>query len=229
MEAVKVVYRQTKEVLKVKIKQVEELVGITQKNIRFYEEQGLLEVERAQNGYREYSEKDVARLKQIKMLRLISVTLEDIRLLFSSKKSLDDILEAQVTYLENQARNMERVCGFCKKLAEEDLTLETLDVEDCLEKIEQLEKEGARFMDISKTDVHLKKKIGAGISAGVMIIIFAIVVAAMIFAQMEDSIPIPVFLGVIAIPVVCIICLVVAFIQRNREIEGGEEDEASKY
>ena len=34
-----------------KIKQVEELVGITRKNIRFYEEQGLLNVERAENGF----------------------------------------------------------------------------------------------------------------------------------------------------------------------------------
>lgn len=42
-----------------KIKQVEELVGITKKNIRFYEEQGLLEVKRAENGYREYSLNDV--------------------------------------------------------------------------------------------------------------------------------------------------------------------------
>ena len=33
-----------------KIKQVEELVGITRKNIRFYEEQGLLNVERAASG-----------------------------------------------------------------------------------------------------------------------------------------------------------------------------------
>ena len=32
-----------------KIKQVEELVGITSKNIRFYEEQGLLTPERAEN------------------------------------------------------------------------------------------------------------------------------------------------------------------------------------
>ena len=34
-----------------KIKQVEELVGITRKNIRFYEEQGLLNVERAPKSY----------------------------------------------------------------------------------------------------------------------------------------------------------------------------------
>ena len=43
-----------------KIKQVEELVGITRKNIRFYEEQGLLNVERAENGYREYHTADIA-------------------------------------------------------------------------------------------------------------------------------------------------------------------------
>ena len=42
-----------------KIKQVEELVGITRKNIRFYEEQGLLNVARAENGYREYHQADV--------------------------------------------------------------------------------------------------------------------------------------------------------------------------
>ena len=45
-----------------KIKQVEELVGITRKNIRFYEEQGLLNVARAENGYREYHQADVDRL-----------------------------------------------------------------------------------------------------------------------------------------------------------------------
>ena len=52
-----------------KIKFVEELVGITRKNIRFYEEQGLLSPQRADNGYREYEEEDVHRLMQIKLLR----------------------------------------------------------------------------------------------------------------------------------------------------------------
>ena len=52
-----------------KIKQVEELVGITRKNIRFYEEQGLLSVERAENGYREYSLKDVKRLQEIRFFK----------------------------------------------------------------------------------------------------------------------------------------------------------------
>ena len=51
-----------------KINQVEELVGITKKNIRFYEEQGLINPERNRdNGYREYSLKDVELLNKIKL------------------------------------------------------------------------------------------------------------------------------------------------------------------
>ena len=56
-----------------KIKQVEELVGITRKNIRFYEEQGLLNVARAENGYREYHQADVIRLQEIKLFRKMDI------------------------------------------------------------------------------------------------------------------------------------------------------------
>ena len=61
-----------------KIKQVEELVGITSKNIRFYEEQGLLSPERAENGYREYHRSDVEVLKKIKLLRKLGISVEEI-------------------------------------------------------------------------------------------------------------------------------------------------------
>lgn len=42
-----------------KIKQVEELDGITSKNIRFYESQGLLTPEELNNGYREYHQDNI--------------------------------------------------------------------------------------------------------------------------------------------------------------------------
>ena len=42
----------------VKIHEVEQAVGITVKNIRFYEEQGLLSPRRGLNGYREYGEEE---------------------------------------------------------------------------------------------------------------------------------------------------------------------------
>jgi len=48
----------------VKINEVETLVGISKKNIRFYEEQGLLAPRRnSENGYRDYGEGEVAVLR----------------------------------------------------------------------------------------------------------------------------------------------------------------------
>ena len=68
-----------------KIKQVEELVGITKKNIRFYESQGLLDVERAENGYREYHKEDIARLQEIKLFRKMDLSIEEMKALFEKK------------------------------------------------------------------------------------------------------------------------------------------------
>ena len=64
----------------VKINEVEALVGITKKNIRFYEEQGLLAPRRnSENGYRDYGEAEVSVLRRIKLMRKLGVSLEEIR------------------------------------------------------------------------------------------------------------------------------------------------------
>ena len=63
-----------------KINEVEALVGITKKNIRFYEEQGLLSPKRnSENSYREYGEGEVQTLRRIKLLRKLGVPIEEIR------------------------------------------------------------------------------------------------------------------------------------------------------
>ena len=85
-----------------KIKQVEELVGITRKNIRFYEEQGLLNVARAENGYREYHQADVIRLQEIKLFRKMDISIEEMKALFEKKKSLQICLEQHLKELEHR-------------------------------------------------------------------------------------------------------------------------------
>ena len=94
-----------------KIKQVEELVGITRKNIRFYEEQGLLNVERAENGYREYHTADIARLQEIKLFRKMDISIEEMRALFEKRKSLQFCLEQHLGELEcrNFAEHIRRL------------------------------------------------------------------------------------------------------------------------
>ena len=58
-----------------KINQVAELAGMTSKNIRFYEDQGLIKPRRdPQNGYREYTLEDAKQLERIKLLRQLGIS-----------------------------------------------------------------------------------------------------------------------------------------------------------
>lgn len=143
-----------------KIKQVEELVDITRKNIRFYEEQGLLSVGRAENGYREYGMEDVKRLKQIRLLRRLSIPMEDIRQLFQGKYTPEDVLERQQVQLEHQKESIHRTQLYCRQLLEGNPRLDTLDVDGCLEQMDKLEQEGVIFMDETRRDIHRKKQRG---------------------------------------------------------------------
>ena len=212
-----------------KIKQVEELVGITKKNIRFYEDQGLLEVKRAENGYREYSLNDVKRLQEIRLLRKLAIPIEDMRQMYAGQKSLRSCLEYQVEEMERQKKNLVQVQAFCEELLNADLSLETLDATQCLEQMERLEKEGTNFMDVRKTDVHKKKIIGAALGGGIMVIFMAAMIGITIWGSMEDPVPIGFMLFMIGIPAAVIIGVIAALIGRVKEINGGEEDEASKY
>ena len=72
-----------------KINEVEAAVGVTKKNIRFYEEEGLISPRREPgNGYRSYSEADVERLRRIKLLRKLDVPLAEIRQMLEGECTL---------------------------------------------------------------------------------------------------------------------------------------------
>ena len=212
-----------------KIKQVEELVGITKKNIRFYEDQGLLNVERAENGYREYHKEDIARLQEIKLFRKMDISIEEMKSLFEKKKSLQICLEQHLKELEHRKEGLIKMQEMCERLIAEHQSLDTLNAENCLEEIEQMEKEGARFMDVKKTDIRKKRKTGAIAGAVIMTVLMAISVIFVLWVNTEDPMPIGLLAILIAIPVVITGGILAALAGRMKEIEGGEEDEASKY
>ena len=212
-----------------KIKQVEELVGITKKNIRFYEDQGLLNVERAENGYREYHREDIVRLQEIKLFRKMDISIEEMRALFEKKKSLQICLEQHLKELEHRREGLVKMQEMCERLIAEHQSLDTLNAENCLEEIEQMEKEGARFMDVKKTDIRKKRKTGAIAGAVIMTVLMAISVVFVLWVNTEDPMPVALLAILIAIPVVITGGTLAALAGRMKEIEGGEEDEASKY
>lgn len=212
-----------------KIKQVEELVGITRKNIRFYEDQGLLNVERAENGYREYHQEDVIRLQEIKLFRKMDISIEEMKLLFEKKKSLQICLEQHLKELEHRKEGLSKMQDICERLILEHRSLDSLNAEDCLEEIEQMEKEGAKFMNVNKTDVHKKKRTGAIVGAAVMTVLMLVTIIIVFWANAQDPIPLGLLLLIAGIPAVIIAGTLIALAGRMKEIEGGEEDEASKY
>ena len=117
----------------------------------------------------------------------------------------------------------------CERLILEHRSLESLNAEDCLEEIEQMEKEGAKFMNVNKTDVHNKKRKEAIIGAAVMTLLMLLTIIIIFWANIQDPIPTGLFLLLEGIPIVIIVGTLIALAGRMKEIEGGEEDEASKY
>ena len=212
-----------------KIKYVEELVGITKKNIRFYEEQGLLAPDRAENGYREYGQADVDRLMQIKLLRKLGVPIEEIKRIFQGSIHLDDCLDRHLDELERQKENLAKMQAISEQIIASHVTLQNLDTENYLNQVESMEKEGTSFMDVEKTDRRRKKLMGAIISGIVMILILAASIAATAWMNTIEKIPVIVNIILLGLPAIVIICIVAAIIGRMKEIKGGEEDEASKY
>ena len=212
-----------------KIKYVEELVGITKKNIRFYEEQGLLAPDRAENGYREYGQADVDRLMQIKLLRKLGVPIEEIKRIFQGSIHLDDCLDRHLDELERQKENLAKMQAISEQIIASHVTLQNLDTENYLNQVESMEKEGKSFMDVEKTDRRRKKLMGAIIPGIVMILILAASIAAIAWMNTIEKIPVIVNIILLGLLAIVIICIVAAIIGRMKEIKGGEEDEASKY
>ena len=64
-------------------------VGMTKRAVKYYEEKGLLSVEKDRNGYRNYSAQDVETLKKISVYRKLGIGIKDIQsLLESGDKSI---------------------------------------------------------------------------------------------------------------------------------------------
>ena len=213
-----------------KIYQVEELVGITKKNIRFYEDQKLLCPKRnPQNDYREYSLEDVRQLEKIKLLRKLSVPIEEIRLIESGKLSLTQSMNRQIERIEKEEQSAQVMKELCARLRDETADLKTLKASFYLLEMDKMESQGTKFKDIQKEDIKRKKKSGAVAAAGVFCLILIISFIATLFVyRAEPKILGPVIVtGLILIGLV--VGIIIALIQRIKEINGGEEYDARNY
>ncbi len=119
------------------IKELEQAVGMTRANIRFYEREGFLTPVRGENGYRDYSRADAETLERIKLLRRLHLGLEDIKALQKGETVLADVLGAQLEKLESDQAALDRAREVCAQLREQGTDYAALDPEPWLRELER--------------------------------------------------------------------------------------------
>lgn len=216
-----------------KINEVEARVGITKKNIRFYEAQGLLSPRRnSENGYRVYGEEDVAALEQIKLLRKLGLPLEEIRRMQEGASTIADGMRRHLVTLEREKENTEQAILFCRRLTECPGRLSDLDAGALLAELEGLEQKGTTFQNKQVRDRKPRRYFDAIGAAAAFSGLMASVIALMVWAyltQPEESPPLPLLALFIGIILVVLLGVLLALWQRLREIAKGEIDDAKEY
>lgn len=111
-----------------KIKEVEERVGLTRSNIRFYEREGLLLIDRDhENNYRDYSEEDVERITKIKNLRMLGVPTADIKRLFANEIEFEKVIADCMERIKEQERELKEIHKACENMMQKQLNIHTWD------------------------------------------------------------------------------------------------------
>ena len=215
-----------------KINEVERLAGITKKNIRFYEEQGLLNPKRnAENGYREYGEGEVAALRRIKLLRKLGVPIEEIRQMLRGTHTVADGMRRHLITLAREQRNLQQSAALCEKLQDLDIPLAELDAEEILAGMEEMERGGTSFQNKQTQDVRIRY-VAPVVVTVLMVALMAACIALMIWAYLlepEEAPPLWILGVLIGVFAAIGGGVILALVQRLKEIEGGEEDDASQY
>lgn len=125
------------------IKEAAASSGVSSQNIRFYEREGLLHPERdPNNSYRIYTQQDLHNLKLIRMLRMLDMPLEEIRLVLEQKTSMAQALKEQEQRLHTQAAELQAAIRFCRDLQEDFLSPDSVDVDACLQKMDSTPQAG---------------------------------------------------------------------------------------
>ena len=109
-----------------KIGNLSEQTGVSTEAIRYYERIGLIpEPQRADNGYRVYTQSDVERLNFIRRARALDIALDEINEILAFRERNEPpcshvmmVMERRIEEIENRIRDLQRVRDEIKRLHE---------------------------------------------------------------------------------------------------------------
>jgi DNA-binding transcriptional MerR regulator len=121
------------------IKAAEELSGVSRQNIRFYEREGLLNPDRnPENDYREYRQEHIETLKMIRVMRMLDMPLDQIKLVLEGSISPAKAAKEQRQKLKAQQEQLSAAIRFCEEWSAFQ-TMEAVNVDEMISRMESSE------------------------------------------------------------------------------------------
>lgn len=133
-----------------KINELENLLGVTQATIKYYEDQGLVTPAHKENGYRDYSDEEARMFQKIIVLRKLGVGVPEIRDLIEGKTTLHDVLAGNVERLRAQQDGTTGTAAaieMCNEIDNDAADFEGIDPSKYLMEIYKAEEKGKCFAE----------------------------------------------------------------------------------
>lgn len=148
-----------------KIQDIEKELNITRANVRFYEKEGLLTPPRKENGYRNYGEEEIVRLKKIIIFRKIGISVADIKSIFDGSLSLQTAIDSNTRRLQKEIEELNGAIEVCRQIKENNSEERDFPQDYFWNVINKSENDGEAFNDIfadyfSFTKFILEKSFG---------------------------------------------------------------------
>ncbi len=118
------------------IKDMEVQTGLARANIRYYEAEGLITPERAENGYRDYSQEDAETLLRVKLLRALGLTVGQIKAVVRGETELDAALSARIAAIQKEKTALDRAGEIAGRIRQAHTQFRTLDARPYLDEMQ---------------------------------------------------------------------------------------------
>lgn len=197
------------EVTDMTIKEVEEKTDLARSNIRFYEKEKLIAPSKNErNGYKEYTNDNVRDIKKIAYLRTLGLSIEQIRKIRNHEVTLNEIISGQEQLLDEQISDLKKAKAICKKMAEENIDYDKLNIEAYVPKLSEYWYENQK---IFKRDVVRFIFVWGKITTWGMITAVSLLLALLVYPYLPTTIPIQWSNGVVTSEVAKIFIFVYPF------------------
>ncbi len=151
-----------------RIGEIAQQTGLNISNIRFYERKGLLSPKRDDSSnYREYTDEDVLRIKEILLYRKMGVSIETIYLIVNGKADYREVLTRQQDTLRDEIENLNGSLKLCQMILDQDETdLGEGRIDSYLDYVYREEEKGTGFANVAELIEDITEYTSGGMFQG---------------------------------------------------------------